>query len=258
VAEFQGGPSITVSVVSHGQSAMVNRLLVDLQGCQDIVKIIITQNTPIDDLQVPASLQSRTQVIRNDLVKGFGQNHNTAFTQCDSACFCVINPDIRLREDPFPALLEELAPAPIGLVAPLIVNSSGQVEDSARKFPTPWGLGLRALKLDRGSYPAGKTNLHPDWIAGMFMLFKSEDFRKLQGFDEGFFLYCEDIDICLRLADHGLITLLTPKAQAIHDAQRSSHRKLEYLTWHLGSLWRLWRKHLWRSRSSHLRSARHS
>lgn len=246
-----------MSVVSHGQSAMVNRLLIDLEGCQGIVKIVITQNTPTDDFQVPASLQSRTLVIRNDHVKGFGQNHNTAFKHCDSACFCVINPDIRLQEDPFTALLEELAPAPIGLVTPLIINSSGQVEDSARKFPTPWGLGLRALKLDRGTYTVRNANLHPDWVAGMFMLFKSDDFRKLQGFDEGFFLYCEDTDICLRLANQGRITLLTPKVRAIHDAQRNSHRRLEYLAWHLGSLWRLWRKHLCRSRSHHLRSSRH-
>lgn len=223
---------------------MVNHLLADLASCPGIAKIVITQNTRTDDFLIPHSLQDRTHFIRNDAPKGFGENHNAAFLlHGGSDFFCVLNPDIRLVRDPFPGLLAALRTEDVGLVAPLIVNSSGQVEDSARRFPTPLGLLRRTLKLDRGTYLVQNEDLYPEWVAGMFMLFKSPDFKRVQGFDEGFFLYCEDIDICLRLAKLDRTVLLTPREQAIHDAQRGSRRHPTYLAWHIGSLWRLWRKH---------------
>lgn len=240
--QMQSG-RITLSVVSHGQSAMVNRLLSDLVNCQGIARIVITQNTDVDAFLIPPSLQDRTLILRNDVPKGFGENHNAAFQYCESAYYCVINPDIRLQQDPFSGLVAELIPTEIGMVAPMILNSSGEIEDSARRFPTPLGLLSRALRLNRGTYPMQGTNIRPDWVAGMFMLFKSEDFKAVHGFDERFFLYCEDADICLRLTNRHRIVLLTPRGKAIHDAQRSSHRHIRYLTWHISSILRLWRKH---------------
>jgi GT2 family glycosyltransferase len=76
----------------------------------------------------------------------------------------------------------------------------------------------------------------PDWIAGMFMLFRSELFREVGGFDERYFLYYEDVDLCFRLRQHGYEVILVPDARAVHFAQRQSHRNLRYLLWHVRSL----------------------
>ena len=68
------------------------------------------------------------------------------------------------------------------------------------------------------------------------MVFPSEIFGKLGGFDERYFLYYEDVDLCGRLRLRGHEVVLNPKAQVIHHAQRSSHGNLRYMAWHLRSM----------------------
>jgi N-acetylglucosaminyl-diphospho-decaprenol L-rhamnosyltransferase len=77
-----------------------------------------------------------------------------------------------------------------------------------------------------------------DWVAGMFMLFRSEAFRRVGGFDERYFLYYEDADICRRLRRIGHDVKLETGARATHAARRESHRNARYLSWHLASMLR--------------------
>jgi len=74
-----------------------------------------------------------------------------------------------------------------------------------------------------------------DWVAGMFMLFRGDAFRAVGGFDEHFFLYYEDVDICRRLGLFGLATLYVPGVTVIHDAQRESRRNLRLMRIHAAS-----------------------
>lgn len=75
------------------------------------------------------------------------------------------------------------------------------------------------------------------------MLFRSEDFRRLQGFDEKFFLYYEDVDICARAWKSGMKVLACPSVSVIHDAQRASRRNLQHMKWHAASMMRYFWKH---------------
>lgn len=75
------------------------------------------------------------------------------------------------------------------------------------------------------------------------MLFQAEDYKRVKGFDEGFFLYYEDVDICARLWKAGCRVLACPKAQVVHDARRASHRNLRYMRWHVSSVVRYLSKH---------------
>ncbi|MGH8671273.1 MAG: glycosyltransferase, partial [Burkholderiales bacterium] len=171
--------------------------------------------------------------------KGFAANHNAAFRFAKADCFCVLNPDIQLKEDPFPALLGALGDSGIGVVAPRILSPAGEIENSARRFPTLPAILKKALGIARTrDYEIGNAPIHPEWVAGMFMLFRSETFRKLGGFDERYFLYYEDVDLCLRLRHAGYDVLLMPQVSAIHDARRQSHRNLRYLLMHTTSLLR--------------------
>jgi N-acetylglucosaminyl-diphospho-decaprenol L-rhamnosyltransferase len=235
--------NITVSVVSHGQSALINQLLEDLKCCKNIRRIVITQNLEKDIFKIPRELASRIILIKNNSPKGFGANHNFAFSHCKTPYFCILNPDIRLTYDLFPNLLEAFKSNLVGIVAPRIINHTGGQEDSARRFPSPMKIFRRLLKIDAFDYTYGEIFFEPEWVAGMFMLFSNYDFMRIGGFDEAFFLYCEDVDICLRLRSSGKSIVVAPKEQAIHAAQRTSHRKLIYLRWHIQSMIRLWRKY---------------
>lgn len=234
---------IHLSVVSHGQGQLVHQLLDDLNsvGVTDAIHVTLTLN--IDEI-LPFNQQTypfHIDVIINSDSKGFGANHNAAFVlhQKDLTFFCVVNPDIRVYKNPFPALIACMKDADVGLAAPLVVDQNGIVEDSARVFPTPFKILCKALGRCKGSdYVFRDENIFPDWVGGMFMLFKKETFEQLNGFNERYFLYYEDVDLCARLKLMGGELALCPTAQVVHNAQRSSHSSLKYLKWHVSSMLR--------------------
>jgi N-acetylglucosaminyl-diphospho-decaprenol L-rhamnosyltransferase len=228
---------ITASVISHGHGEMVSRLVEQVLLSPEISRIIVTLNLN-ELLMLPED--PRIVVIRNESPKGFGANHNAAFKFCGTAFFCVLNPDIELIGNPFPVLCAQLKKSGSGLCAPLVLGSDGGVEDSLREFITPWRMVLRKLGVAGGSVvPAIDGPLvYPDWVAGMFMLFDSQAFRQVRGFDTAYFMYCEDTDICTRLWQAGLSVVVCPAAQVIHRAQRASRRNLRHLRWHVVSMLR--------------------
>lgn len=228
--------SVCVSVVSHGHGEMVNRLVRQLLACPEVGQVILTRNIPEATMFV---VDERVSVIDNASPHGFGANHNAAFRRCRLPFFCVLNPDIELRGNPFPALLERIGNGG-AVVAPLIVGPTGQPEDSARRFPTVSSLAAKALGGADGRYHVapGEPERCVDWLAGMFLLFASADFRQLAGFDERYFLYYEDVDICARAWRAGLTVKVVPSVSAMHDARRDSHRSLRHLRWHLASMLR--------------------
>lgn len=82
-------------------------------------------------------------------------------------------------------------------------------------------------------------------MAGMFLLFRSEAYKGVGGFDERFHLYCEDFDICARIRLLGWPIGLSDAARVIHDARRASHDSPEHLFWHVCSLLRMWTTRSW-------------
>ena len=91
--------------------------------------------------------------------------------------------------------------------------------------------------------PRKSLNIHPCWIAGMFMLFKAKAFESCGGFDENFFLYCEDADICLRLKGMGYEIIGCTDAKVVHDARRYSMKKINFFFLHLKSAFYFFLKH---------------
>jgi GT2 family glycosyltransferase len=75
-----------------------------------------------------------------------------------------------------------------------------------------------------------------DWVGGMFMLLRRDVFETLGGFDERYFLYYEDVDLCARLWSAGMRVMQLRQVSVIHLARRSSHRSLRYLVIHLVSM----------------------
>ena len=226
---------ITVSIVSHRHGAMVDRLVSQLRECPEVRQIILTFNIP-ESSRIKAD--DLVSLIENSSPKGFGANHNAAFAACRERFYCVLNPDIELSGNPFPTLLQCLKDHQVALVAPLILAPGGAVEDNARYFPTLWSLLQKAFGGRDGRYAidSGRPIVFPDWVAGMFMLFRSASFEQLGGFDERYFLYYEDVDICRRIGQAGMQVGLCPSVSAIHDARRDSHRSLPHLRWHLASM----------------------
>ncbi len=233
---------LSLSIVSHGSRVPVARLIADLARLGRLdMEVILTLNLPEELPADFAALPFAVKLIRNAEPKGFAANHNAAFAVSQGDYFVLLNPDIRLPDDPFDILLALAAKAPGSICAPLVLNAASEVEDSARRFPSPFFL-LRKLAskifrfpLARDAVLAQDDVLMPDWVAGMFIMAPRAIFEKLHGLSQRYHLYYEDVDFCARARLIGCPILVSTRARVIHQAQRDSHRKLRYLLWHLQS-----------------------
>lgn len=263
--------SVTLSVVSHGHGPQVLDMLHTfiqsglLRYWQ--VQAIVTLNIP--EPALAAALQQThwpfpVRMIENTQPKGFGANHNQASQHTGSDWFCVVNPDIhwcaidaaQLHSQPYAALTlpHSTNNTPIGLYCPTQVTAEGARQDFARTLPTPWGLALRwaarqcGISALQGIAPS-ISQAH--WVNGACMLFPAAIYRQLGGFNERYFMYCEDVDICLRLQLQGCQLAALP-ITVVHAAQRNTGHQRQHLYWHIRSLLRLWRSstfwRYWRTR----------
>ena len=248
-------PSVAVSIISHGHGSEVDRLLGELAALDDprLQRVIVTLNQPEPGLVS----RWRGRAWPFDLVPverlvplGFGANHNRAFA-LDGArdgghpLFAVLNPDLHLHADPFPALMASLATdARVGVAYPVQCDDSGSTQDYERLLPTPARLLRRHLLRRAHELAPGQA---PDWVNAAFLLLRRDAYEELGGFDEGFHMYCEDVDLCLRLQLAGWRLARADGALVQHQAQRASRRRLQPLLWHARSLLRLWRSPVWRA-----------
>ncbi|WP_418119080.1 glycosyltransferase family 2 protein [Variovorax sp. 350MFTsu5.1] len=227
-------PRITISIVSHGQLALVLPLLeqLDRHSRAVIDKVLLTLNIPEADVLAGRSWGFRVERIENASPKGFGANHNQAFERCGTEWFLVLNPDIRFDNDVLSPLLAQAA-TDAGLLTPRILEP-GKTE------PEPHRALLTPLEIVGRKKPGYVGPTVPAWIPGLFMLFRSKAYRQVGGFDEKFFMYGEDFDICARTRLAGWKLQVGENLLARHDAQRESHRSRKYLYWHVTSLLKVW------------------
>lgn len=261
---------LVLSVVSHGHGALVRTLLGQLAQCQTgPACVVLTCNLPEPALlaalagdaeQRPWPFALRVQ--NNAAPLGFAANHNQAFAvhaqafwsqagvALDEAVFGVINPDIGLRGEPFGSLMQALRAPQVGCAYPTQVNAKGELQDAARLLPTPWGVAQRAVWHLAARLGVGASEAHapgqphagqaPDWVNAAFWLVKAAAWQRIQGFDERYFMYAEDVDWCLRLQLAGWQLQAVPEAVVMHEAQRNSRRSWQHVRWHVQSLLRLW------------------
>ncbi len=246
--------AVLLSIVSHGQMDLLVDLLGDLVRLrpQTEIEVVVTLNLPEEFPFERERFPFPITLVQNKSPRGFGANHNTAFSLGSTDYFCVLNPDLRISTDVFSPLMEILEDPRIGLAAPLIVSPKGEIADSARRLPTPFRLAHRYRKGKREAgpeYSVGGNLFFPDWVAGMFMIFSREVFRRMKGFNQRYHLYFEDVDLCCRLHLAGYRIAVDPRLQVVHNARRESHRNLRYFRWHMTSalrffaspvFWRCW------------------
>lgn len=230
---------ITVSVVSHDQRAMVAALIEQIAGLQnpDIVRVVLVHNLPDEDLPKPPSAAFDFLQRHNARPFGFAENHNLAFAHCSTPWFAVLNPDIEFSYgDPFFPLINAVITDPkIGAIAPTLLQPETLHAEPLRGVVTPFEIIFRRL-------PGWKPPLEPAWLVGAFLLLRSDAFRQLRGFDAGYRMYCEDVDLGMRMRDVGWNIRRAHDARVVHLTQRKSHRSFLYTWMHIMSLLRLWSK----------------
>lgn len=238
-------PLWSLSIVSHGHLRSIRRMLAEL-ACfyrpgrfEVVVTINDAESDPAADLSTiwPGPLR----LIRNASPKGFSANHNNAARLCHGELLAILDPELRFGDDPFAVLEQQLLqPGARLLASPTIVNARGEVEDNARELITPVALLRRYVMGGRHRRRLPGDRDATDWIAGLFIAVAREDFVELRGFDERYFLYCEDADLSIRARNHGFDVVAVRTAPVTHEAQRMSGRSPRYFLWHAASLLKHW------------------
>lgn len=239
--------NVFLSVVSHNHSEMIESYGSFMDLCDEF-NVIIKSNTPNDNFSFFFKKDKFTW-INNDYNKGFGENNNKIFNYCkkklgmqDDDYFIVINPDVvidkrAIRELVSNMLCDDCHFATIDLYK----DSSFVLRDpSVRKFPTFLdfiasysGLQNNTI-IDRSEIT---SPLFVDWSAGSFLAFKVEHFSKLGGFDKKYYMYCEDIDICMRSSNKCVPLNYYPNIKGIHYAKHASKKLFsKNFYWHVKSV----------------------
>jgi GT2 family glycosyltransferase len=240
--------NIFISVVSHAHSQLINQLkcLSQIEGAQIVVK----SNFPGDDFVSLAGKKNFHWI--DDLYgEGFGKNNNVIYKYCEKNLgmkgddlFLVLNPDVIISEKDILFLADKMNTSRISLATiNLYKDADFQVFDySIRRFPSIHDF-LQSFFLQKNSTVYDKslifTPCSVDWAAGSFLAFRSEHYRELKGFDEGYFMYCEDIDICYRSLELGHEVTYFPDIRAVHLAKHSNRSVFsKHFYWHVRSVFR--------------------
>ena len=184
-------------------------------------------------------------VLRRERRGGYGSCINQGVREAHGEVFAVLNPDIEFSSSDVVGRLERHLEDPsVGLVAPALMLPDGRIQDSARHFPTPLDLVLRRrFDPDRG---AVRESGDVPWVVGACFLTRREAWDAIGGFDESFFLYFDDVDLCWRLWQAGFTTRLDTNVRVRHQHGQASRKGL--LTWatrrHIASATRFY----WRNR----------
>lgn len=231
---------LVVSVVSHGHAAYVTALLHQLAVLSGgrVTRVVLTLNIPEPDMP-PAAPEGGwpfvLDVVSNAQPQGFGANHNQALAGAGEAFVCVLNPDVVLlpeQGDVMELLCQAAATPGAGIAYPVQIDALGHEQDSRRELTTPMSLLQRRL--------LGRKQLRTDWVNAACIVLPTKVWHAVEGFDERFFMYCEDVDLCVRVQLAGGSLVAAP-VRVVHAGQRASSRQWVHLKWHLQSLWRLWR-----------------
>lgn len=253
--------ALSVIIVNYNSGELLKRCLNSLRCFLTGVshEICVVDNTSSDG-SVPLAQREFPHVrwIVNPSNLGFAAALNLGLRATSGRYILWLNPDAELLNSGMAELIRYLDQNPsVGILGPLLVNPDGSRQLSCRSFPSyRTALFHRYALLTRlfPGNPYSRQYLHSgrysetihdvDWVSGACLLHRREVAERLGGLDERFFMYCEDVDFCLRARRAGWTTQHHPGARVLHYIGVSSrHAAVRMIAERHRSLWRYYRKH---------------
>ncbi len=178
---------------------------------------------------------------------GFGANHNTVIRATSGRYVYVLNEDTTSEDWGLDRMVAHLDASPrVAALGPRLVYPDGSLQDSAWRFPSPAVAALGLLTLGRAgvTQSGGSATRDVDWAMGAALLVRREALDEVGLFDEGFFIYSEETDLCRRLREAGWRTQYFPQVTVVHHESQFSAGIPER---RVNEMWRsrhrYWRKH---------------
>jgi hypothetical protein len=224
-----------VVVVSYRSRAELRSCVEPLARCESVDVVVVDNASDDGSLQTLDDLRVRRIGLPEN--RGFAGACNVGWTAGSSPNVLFLNPDARIDEESLQAMARVLEADPrAAIVAPKIVDDDGSLDLSQRRFPRlrstyahalffhrlfPHARWASELVRDPADYERPGS---PEWASGACLLVRRSVLEELGGWDDGFFMYCEDKDLCKRARDAGYDVRYEPAAVVRHAGGASAPR----------------------------------
>lgn len=241
-------PKISTIVVNYNAGELLRACIDSLLNCPFEVQIIVVDNASKDgSLNALLGLTS-VQIVRNPSNIGFAAACNIGTRLASAPFLLYLNPDCFFNPGALAGLLDAMnSDGRVGMVGGFLTNVDGTEQAGGRRaVPTPWRSFVRAFGLARFSdrWPRLFFDFHlhnqklpehaieVEAISGACMMVRREAMQDVGEWDEGYFLHCEDLDLCMRFRQHGWTILFIPSAQITHVLGVCSRSRPVFVEWH--------------------------
>jgi N-acetylglucosaminyl-diphospho-decaprenol L-rhamnosyltransferase len=233
---------------------VVHEQVRELEQCLDALRPQVDELVVVANL--PGTVVEGARLVENERPVGFAANANRGIAETTAQLVVVCNPDTVAAPDAVAVLQRFAEEHPrAGIVGPELRHQDGSLNASRRRFPTVSGTVVRRTPLrrvlgvtQRAHYGLDDHRTEPveaDWLLGAFLMLRRTMLDEVGGFDEGFRLYGEDIDLAYRAQQAGWERWYVPDAKAVHVHQAVTDKKLltRRTLWHWRGILRFVRKH---------------
>lgn len=247
-----GAPDVSVIVVSADSGQGLHECVRRALACPAVRDVLLIDNGSRDG--VPEAVARahehdlRLTVIFNHANLGFGPAVNRAARRASGSRLLVLNPDCLLEPDTVARLLAVFDAQPrTGLVGAVVCDAHGAPDPASYRRDPLLARTLNTLfkRPGEGINVEGPMPDHPveaEAVSGALMLVSRRVFDYLDGFDERYFLHCEDLDLCRRVRDAGYRVMLAGDVRVLHGKGGSSRHRPVFVSWHKHrGMWRWFR-----------------
>ena len=249
---------LSIIIVTYNSEDHISSCLQEIysQPLNFSFEVLVVDNQSSDRTRILVEEFPEVQLIANDKNVGFSRANNLAVVKAAGRYVLFLNPDVILDPNRIGDLISCLeSDRRYGIVAPRLLYNNGIIQESARRYPNIWVQTVARLPILNSFFQTlydsylmrdwdHRSSRNVDWVIGAAMLCRKEDFYRVGKFDEDFFLYCEDVDLCYRFFKHGFSVFYFSEISFIHQYQKKSSTSLSKLTFvHLSSLVKFYLKH---------------
>lgn len=238
---------LSIIILSYNTKNLLRRCLASIYRKIKSVnfEIIVVENASYDgSLEMVKKEFTNVKLIKNDSNVGFSKGANIGAKKAKKQILLFLNSDIELLSDDFNKVIELLdKDGKAAVIGGLMENPDKTKQRSFGKFYNLFQVGLMLIGGDKAELPKNvSTEKEVDWVSGGFLFIRKEIFDKFGGFDEKFFMYLEDMELCYRIKKQGYKVLFYPNVKAMHASYASSSRSFAIIQIYKGIIY-FYKKH---------------
>ncbi len=249
---------LAVVIVNYNAGAYLTRCVESVaEGGGGLrLDVLLVDNASRDgSARAAAAGRPGLRLIENPTNRGLSAAWNQGAAETDAPWILFLNPDAEIWQGDLAAFVKVGSERPeVAVLGPIVRNADGTIYPSGRGFPSvglavghaflePFSPNNRFTRAYRQSTWDRRSERAVDWVSGACMLVRRKAFETVGRFDEGFWLYGEELDLCTRLRDAGWTVLFTPALEILHEGGVSTGRSRRTHLQHSRSIYRYYRKH---------------